>query len=409
MPVSDRRVVALVIGLALVAAACGSDDEPVAVGGGSLPPVCAEQAGPTGQAVAVDVIASTEREDVPSALTDPTDSSFPDPLVDVDSIVSGGPPPDGIRPIDEPAIVTADEVDFLCDQEAVIALELDGEARAYPVRIMTRHEIVNDTLGDVPVTVSYCPLCSSAVAFDRRLDDRILDFGTSGSLFQSALVMYDRQTESLWGHFTGEALVGTLAGDRLEAFTAQTVSWGDWVAAHPEGTVLAPDSTGSTYGDNPYPGYETNSGPLSPQFLREEIDDRLPEKDRVLGIRDGEDAIAIELSELTDERVIEVDLAGEPVVAWLRPGLASPLEAGQVAQGSDIGATGAFRPVAQDGTSLTFAATDGGFVDDQTSSIWNVLGEAVEGPLAGERLEGVEHVDTFWFAWSSYQPETAIY
>jgi hypothetical protein len=273
---------------------------------------------------------------------------------------------------------------------------------------MTRHEIVNDTVGAVPVTVTYCPLCSSAVAFDRRLDDRVLDFGTSGALLQSALVMYDRQTESLWGHFTGESIVGALAGEQLETLTVQTVNWSDWLAANPDGTVLAPDSTGSTYGDNPYPGYENSSGPLSPQFLQEEVDDRLPEKDRVLGVRDGNQAVAVELARLRQEPVIEFELGGEPVVAWLRPGLASPLEAGQVAQGSEIGATGAFRPVAADGTALTFTAVEGGFRDDQTGSTWNVLGEAVEGPLAGERLDGVEHVDTFWFAWSSYQPETAV-
>jgi hypothetical protein len=395
------------LGLALLAGACTfGSGEPEEAGGEPAP--CTDQAEPTGTATGVDVIASTGREDVPSALDDPANDAFPDPLVELDSIVSGGPPPDGIRPIDEPAVLPADEVDFLCDQEAVIALVIDGEARAYPNRIMTRHEIVNDTLGATPVTVTYCPLCSSAVAFDRRLGDRILDFGTSGALLQSALVMYDRQTESLWGHFTGEAIVGALTGEQLDTYTVQTVNWGEWRAANPDGTVLAPDSTGSTYGDNPYPGYENSSGPLSPQFLQEDVDERLPEKDRVLGVRDGDEALAIELSRLTDERVIEVELAGEAVVTWLRPGLASPLEGGQVAQGSDIGATGAFRPFAGDGTQLTFVPVEGGFRDEQTGSTWNVLGEAVEGPLAGEQLAGVEHVDTFWFAWSSYQPETAI-
>ena len=413
MPVSEWRWVAGVVGLALVASACGaggSDGDAEAVDGGTLPAACTEQAEPTGTAVEVDVIASTGREDVPSALEDPTNGEFRAPIVDIDNIVSGGPPPDGIPPIDSPAVLPAAEVAFLCDQEAVIALELDGESRAYPVRIMTRHEIVNDTLNDVPVTVTYCPLCSSAVAFDRRLDDRILDFGTSGALFQSALVMYDRQTQSLWGHFTGESIVGALTGEQLDTYSVQTVNWGDWLAANPEGTVLAPDSTGSVYGDNPYPGYENSSGPLSPQFLQEDIDERLPEKDRVLGLRDGDEALAIELRALAEARVIEVELAGEPVVAWLRPGLASPLDGGQVAQGSDIGATGAFRPFAEDGTPLTFVAADaeGGFRDDQTGSTWNVLGEAVDGPLVGEQLAGVEHVDTFWFAWSSYQPETDI-
>jgi hypothetical protein len=410
MRVSERRWSVAVLALALLAAACSyGDDEPVdAIGGGTLPERCAGQASPTGEATLVDVIPSTEPEDVPSALTDADNDSFPEPRVALTSIVSGGPPPDGIRPIDDPAVVPADSVDFLCDQEAVIALDIDGESRAYPNRILTRHEIVNDTLAETPVTVAYCPLCSSAVAYDRRLGDRILDFGTSGALYQSALVMYDRQTESLWSHFTGESIVGSLAGEQLDLITVQTVAWGDWLAAHPDGTVLAPDSTGGTYGDNPYPGYENRDGPLSPAFLQEAVDDRLPEKDRVLGVRDGDEAIAIELSRLQTERIIELDLGGEPVVAWLIPGLASPLDGGQVALGNDIGSTGAFRPVAEDGTSLTFEATEEGFTDAETGSTWNVFGEAVAGPLSGERLEAVEHVDTFWFAWASYQPETSI-
>jgi hypothetical protein len=373
-----------------------------------VPERCAGQAEPTGEAELVDVIPSTGREDVVSALDDPDNEAFPDPRVEVDSIVSGGPPPDGIRPIDEPAVVAASSVEFLCDTEAVIALEIDGEHRAYPNRILTRHEIVNDTLGGVPVTVAYCPLCSSAVAYDRRVGERIVDFGTSGSLYQSALVMYDRQTESLWSHFTGEAIVGHLAGTQLDLITVQTVAWADWREAHPEGTVLAPDSTGGTYGDNPYPGYETSSGPLSPSFVQEPIDDRLPAKDRVLGVRLGDDSVAIELSRLRAERVIAFELGGESIVAWLQPGLASPLEGAQVVAGRDIGATGAFVPRAEDGTALTFVASDEGFEDEQTGSRWNVLGEAVEGPLSGGQLESLEHVDTFWFAWSSYQPGTEI-
>ena len=138
--------------------------------------------------------------------------SFPPPLVDVSRIRSGGPPPDGIPPIEDPKFDIASGVDWLEETEPVLFVEVDGDARAYPLQVMTWHEIVNDTFGEIPVTVSYCPLCNSALAYDRRLEGRVLDFGTSGRLFNSSLVMYDRQTESLWTHFDGRAVVGALTG-----------------------------------------------------------------------------------------------------------------------------------------------------------------------------------------------------
>ena len=133
--------------------------------------------------------------------------------IDYDELLSGGPPRDGIPSIDEPEFVSPDEAEeWLADNEPVIALEIDGDARAYPLQILTWHEIVNDTVGGVPVAVTFCPLCNSAITFDRRLDGEIYEFGTSGLLRNSDLVMYDRTTESLWQQFTGEAIVGDLVG-----------------------------------------------------------------------------------------------------------------------------------------------------------------------------------------------------
>ena len=137
----------------------------------------------------VDQVPGGPREETPSALDDPADERLPTPIVDVNGLRSGGPPPDGIPPIDEPRFLEAADVDFLEDSEPVLALEIAGDARAYPLQIMTWHEIVNDTVGDVAVGVTYCPLCNTAIAFDRRLGDRVLSFGTSGMLFNSALVM----------------------------------------------------------------------------------------------------------------------------------------------------------------------------------------------------------------------------
>jgi hypothetical protein len=403
------RLVAGIVALGLVAAACGGGDDGGGGSGGAAaetrrpdaPVPAAERTG-----VTVPQVAPGPREDVASALEDPEDGSFPDPLIDPGDVISGGPPPDGIPSIDEPTFVTPDEVDFLEDPEPVMALEIDGDARAYPMQIMTWHEIVNDTIGGVPVTVTYCPLCNSAVAYDRRLGDRVLDFGTSGQLYNSALVMYDRQTESLWSHFTAEAVIGHLAGEELDVFPVSIVSWADWRAAHPDGLVLSRDTGHERdYGRNPYPGYDRLDTPAV--LFRGEVDGRLAAKERVIGIeRDGE-AVAVRLDELAEAGVLEVEIGDETLVTWVKPGTASALEAGTVAAGKDVGASGVFVPEA-DGQALTFTAAGDGFVDDQTGSRWNVLGEAEDGPLAGTQLESVVHVDTFWFAWGAFLPDTRI-
>jgi hypothetical protein len=392
-----RRVLPIAVTTMLVLAACGA-------GVGDDTEAAAERSDV--ESFEVEQIPSDPAEVEISALTDPEAEGLPDPLVDVDLIRSGGPPPDGIPPIDEPRFTAIADVDFLEDEEAVLALEIDGEARAYPIQIMMWHEIVNDTVGGIPVTVSFCPLCNSALAYDRRVDDRILDFGTSGSLYNSALVMYDRQTESLWSHFTAEAIVGTLTGSTLDTFPVATVSWDDFRNAHPDGIVLSRDTGHErAYGQNPYVGYDD---PDDVPFLFEgEVDGRLAVKERIVGIRDGDLGVAVRLSELEAARVMEVTVGERDLVAWVKPGTASSLDAVSVAGGRDVGATGVFFP-SVDGQHLTFESDGEGFRDRETGSRWDVLGQATDGPLAGSSLEGYPHVDTFWFAWVAFLPDTAV-
>ncbi len=394
------RSIALAVLLSLVAAACGAD-------GGADSKSSADGTGP-GDATAEPVtqVASTDREDVPSALDDPRDASFRAPLIDPDEVRSGGPPPDGIPPIDDPRFLPVDGVEFLEDDEPVLALEIDGEARAYPLQVMTWHEIVNDTVAGVPVTVTYCPLCNSAIAYDRRLGDRVLDFGTSGQLYNSSLVMYDRQTESLWAHFTGEAVIGFLTGEQLELFPMSTVSWADFRIANPDALVLSRDTGFSRdYGRNPYPGYDdVNTAPF---LFDGEVDGRLAAKQRVVGIELDGDAVAVRLDELADDGVRAVEVGGRELVVWVAAGTASALDRGTISGGRDVGSTGVFVPEV-DGQALDFRADTDGFIDEQTGTRWNVLGHAVDGPLSGASLEPVAHVDTFWFAWGAFRPESRI-
>jgi Protein of unknown function (DUF3179) len=177
---------------------------------------------------------------------------------------SGGPGKDGIPALDRPRFVRVAEASFLRPREPVIALMLAGRARAYPLQILTWHEIVNDVVAGVPVAVTFCPLCNTAIAFDRRVEGRTLSFGTTGNLRNSDLVMYDRQTESWWQQFGGEGVVGRYAGTRLRTQPVRIVAWRSFRAQHPDGLVLSRNTGYSRpYGENPYAGYDDVSSPTS--------------------------------------------------------------------------------------------------------------------------------------------------
>lgn len=335
-------------------------------------------------------------------------AGFPPPVIPPSDIVPVLAP-DVIPAIDFPQFAPVADVDFVQPTEAVIVVDIDDDVRGYPIQIMTWHEIVNDEVGGIPVTITYCPLCNSAVAYDRRVGERVLDFGTSGSLYQSALVMYDRQTESLWAHFTGEGVIGHYAGARLEPIPVQTLSFEQFAEQHPDALVLTRDTgVRRDYGTNPYIGYdEEASGPFS-RFFQGDVDPRLEPKARVVGLLHNGLAAAITLELGETPSVHEVDIEGETLVVFHRPGLASALDRAAVATGRDVGQTGVFVPPVSDGESLTFTVDGDEFVDDQTGTTWTMAGEAVDGPLAGERLAPVGHLNTFWFAWSAYHPDTIV-
>ncbi len=361
---------------------------------------------PSREPVPVAQIPGSPEENVPSALANPAAQGLPRPLVDVRRLVSGGPPPDGIPSINEPKFDRARDVDYLASREPVLALEIGGVARAYPVQVLIWHEIVIDTVGRVPVVVTYCPLCNSALAFDRRAAGRVLNFGVSGRLYNSDLVMFDRQTRSLWPQIEGRAVAGVLTGTKLRAYPVQTVPWGEWRDAHPDDLVLNRD-TGydRAYGQNPYKAYDQPN--TKPFLLDVDPDGRLPAKARIVGLGEGRDAVAVTADRLLRDGTLELSVAGSPVVLFAEPGQASALDRASIASGRDVGATGAFSPLLS-GRHLTFVRRDGAFVDRQTGTTWSVLGRAERGPLTGSRLRPVTLVDTFWFAWALFQPATRI-
>jgi hypothetical protein len=337
----------------------------------------------------------------------------PTPLIDPSEIISGGPPPDGIPPIDDPKFLEASGVDFLSPQEPVISLVLEEDARAYPAQIMVWHEIVNDTVGGVPVTVTYCPLCNTGIAFRRPvIDGELLDFGTSGKLYHSNLVMYDRQTKSLWPQALGQAVMGPLTGTKLELVPVQLVAWSDWLAEHPRGKVLSPD-TGERrpYGQNPYEGYDRPDS--APFLFRGEPDPRLPAKARVVGVQVGTDVVAFPYALLREEAsggwaTVSATVGRRPVVVFWKEGAVSAVDQATISESRRVGSTGVFDPRLDDNT-LTFAGTPAGPVDDQTGSTWDIFGRAVSGPLEGRSLDMVLSIESFWFDWAAFHPDTKIH
>jgi hypothetical protein len=328
-------------------------------------------------------------------------------MVPFEEIVSGGPPPDGIPAIDRPAFTTADAVAvWLKPREPVLALTIGGDSRAYPLQILMWHEIVNDVVGGVPVAVTFCPLCNSALVFERRVDGTVFDFGTSGMLYKSDLVMYDRQSHSLWSQMEGRAIVGDHAGTKLHMRPANTIAFEAWRTSHPHGKVLSRD-TGHRrqYGVNPYGSYDEPT--VGPFLYRGALDPRRPPKERVVGVTTGDAPRAYPFPLLEKHRVVHDTVGGVAIVIFYEPGTLSALDDHEIAKSRAVGATSVFR--ARVDRALTFEAATQGFRDRQTGSRWNFFGMAVSGPLAGQRLSPVQHVDAFWFAWAAFNPSTTLW
>ncbi len=328
--------------------------------------------------------------------------------IELSELKAGGPPKDGIPSIDNPVFEPVDGVrSWLEGNEPVISFVIEDEARAYPLQIMTFHEIVNHEVVGAPVLVTFCPLCYSAVVFSREVDGETLAFGVSGLLRHSDLVMFDRKTESLWQQVTGEAIVGTYTGTTLEQLPAQIISFDQFKENYPDGLVLSRE-TGfdRPYGRNPYVGYDNVD--QRPFLYDGPVDERLPPMEKVVAVGLDDTYKAYPHSITQEERVIHDELDGRVIAVFHAEGAVSALEAAEIASSREIGSTGVFdRRVA--GRTLHFDYHDGRFVDRETGSTWSITGEAVEGSLRGERLTSLEHGDYFSFAWFAFRPETEIY
>lgn len=336
------------------------------------------------------------------------ETDFTKRTVEWDEVLSGGPPKDGIPAIDQPTFESvAAAGERLGEKTPVIFFAHGSVTRAYPLEILIWHEIVNDEVDGLPVAVTFCPLCNASIVFDRRVGEQILNFGTTGKLRKSDLIMYDRQTESWWQQALGEAIAGEFTGTRLTFLASQVMSFGDFAAEFPDGEVLAiPTGFSRAYGRNPYEGYDSTDRP----FLYDgELDTRLPATERVVGINVGDVARAYAFSDVAELGVVNDELAEQAVVIFFKDGVSSALDAALIDEGRDVGSTVVFDRRLDDQV-LTFEALENGsFLDTETGSTWNILGEALDGPLAGKQLTQVVAFDHFWFAWQAFFPETELF
>lgn len=313
--------------------------------------------------------------------------------VPLDQIVSGGPPPDGIPSINSPKFVSIDEGDkFLGDSDKVVGININGDIRAYPLQILVWHEIVNDIVGGIPVAVTYCPLCFTNQVFDRTVNNTILQFGTSGKLYNSNLVMYDRSSNSLWSQALGEGIVGKYAGVKLEKFPFDLAYWKDWKQLYPNTKVLSKETGAARpYGADPYGDYYTSPDILFPVSNK---DTRLGLKEIVVGLENGKMKKAYKLSDIEKLKVINDQLNNKSVTLFsLHPLMTRVFDS------------------SVDGQTLIFQynITNDSFTDEQTGSQWNFEGKSFNGSLKGKQLLRLPFDEGYWFEWVTFHPKTLVY
>ena len=311
-------------------------------------------------------------------------------IVPLDKIKGGGPPKDGIPSIDNPKFVPVSESQFVPDTTFVIGLDINGEKRAYPLFIMVWHEIVNDSVGGVPVAVTYCPLCFTNQVFERVIDGKEVEFGTSGKLYNSNLVMYDRLTDSYWSQALGVAITGELTGYELKRIPFDVISWADWKTLHPDTLVLTTE-TGHirSYGVDPYGDYYTDPRIIFPVDHK---DDRMHPKEIILGFYEEEVYKAYKQEDVESAIVINDKINTQSMM------LVSLFSGDSRAFDRTV-----------DGKVLTFDFVDDVIIDLESKSEWNYDGVAISGSMEGIQLVRLPFNPGFWFEWVAFHPDTEVY
>lgn len=393
-----------------------TDDQPVGAGGRpDEDPVALSDS--AANFVATEHIASSLRDERLASglrtLNEPTDE-LADPVINLTILRSGGPPPDGIPSIDAPGFHRASTVDYLGVADPLVALEINGDSRAYPLEILIWHELVNDTVGGVPVSVAYCPSASRSPPMNARSMARC-----------STLASRVCFTTPVCSCMTARPKrCGVTSPANRSAGRSLKRSWSVGLPRPSElehGGMLTPGglvlnrATGQSrrYGTNPYPGYDNVDA--DPFLFEGVVDGRYTAVTRVVGVASDNTTLAAAFPhlELREQGVVTSSLGGQDIVAFWVPEFVSALDESDVSGGVDIGATGVFSPFVG-GQSLTFSSTtdaDGGaatITDAEMGSTWSIFGAATDGELVGTQLDQLLRIDTFWFAWIAFHPDSAV-
>lgn len=323
-------------------------------------------------------------------------------------IISGGPPKDGIPAIDDPKFVKIEQAEkWLKPQEPVIVVEHTKITKAYPLQIMMYHEIVNDQIADVTLSVTFCPLCNASIVFRRDLNGIRLDFGTTGRLRFSDLIMYDRQTESWWQQFTGEAIVGDYTGMQLKQLPSSIISFQQFKQQYPQGKVLSRETGHQRpYGRNPYVGYDDVEN--KPFLLTKAVDGRLPPMERVLSITIDEETRLYPFSLLEEQSVLIDHLNNKEFVIFNTGQVNSALDQARISDSKSIPSFTVFSTLVKN-RSLDFISKNQTILDKQTGSLWSPVGKAYAGKLRGSTLKPLIQGQHFAFAWLAFNPNVEIY
>ncbi len=338
-----------------------------------------------------------KKEDVRFSV-DEWNTDFCKTSVDFSELRGGGPPRDGIPPIDAPKFTGFSVADsWLTEKSPLIAVVHGGNAKGYPLEILLWHEIVNDTVGGKPLAITFCPLCYAAIAYERpTVDNKLLTFGTSGNLRNSDMVMWDRQTESWWQQFSGDAIVGALTGTSLTHFDSKIMGYKQFKDLYPNGKVLSRETGhNKKYGSTPYAGYDN---PDTKPFLFEgEVKGPHKSTEYVVGIKHRNHSDYVTLKELQENRVIQRMVGGIPLVYFWTAGANSTMDKTKIAESKDLGTVAVFVAPSVD---LVWKA-EGNYIADDQGNVWDLSGRPMSETGRGP-LKSIPHRLVYWFAWQTF-------
>ncbi|MFW5827069.1 MAG: DUF3179 domain-containing protein [Alkalispirochaeta sp.] len=405
------------VGAILSAVGAGGSQEPRGGNPGSVredPPQAASSGElPSQPPVPIDDLPEAfVRQEPPGGAANEFSTDFSRATVSYAEVLSGGPPKGGIPALDQPRFETVQEAGrWIADREPVMVLESSllrdenssggNSVHVYPLQVVMWHEIVNDEIDGVPVTVTYCPLCNTGIAFSRRHEGTVLSFNTTGRLRFSNLIMFDRETESWWQQASGESIAGFFAGTRLQTVPIMMLPFSEIRESMPEARVLSKDTGfNRAYGSNPYRGYDSSSEPFLLRNASQLVESGSNGRgllDRVVSLEHNGETTSVTYSALQEELVIERTVGGDRFYFLWEGGTASALDSSVIAEGADVGSGNAFFARTRGGDAVELRR-DGDRIVDETGSQWNAAGRAVAGHRERARLRPAVGVQHFWFS-----------